>query len=160
MPTDYSCSRCREATPPATCVVSESSTRCARCVRLRKSCNVRKFSAEELIRVQRARESLETQLRDAGASVSSLVAEAKSLAESATTTTNKLNAAVAKVERLEKIRATLLAKEHTLVEQGMREPDAEDGITPPVPDFSDFPWESLLPEEPPVASSSGTAAVP
>ena len=153
MPPDHSCSRCRGSDPPQDCVVSESSPRCARCTRLGRSCDVKKFSGEELSRIQRARRLLDTQLLEATSVMSGLVAEAKS-------TASKLHDAAAKVERLERTRQFVVAKEHALVAQGMRELDTEDNLDPPVPDFNDFAWEGLLPEEPLSVFPSGNVEVP
>ena len=167
---ELSCSRCRSSNRE--CIVSSSVSRCAHCARVGKSCDAKRFSLEELKKAQRARESVDKQLAEATKVMSETVAAAKLAAqqmesatkqmESATKESeqisSKLNSAVAKVERLTKIRNSVVAKESILVRQGMRELDEEDGVNQSVPDFSDFSWEGVLDD--PLIFSSGTLEVP
>ncbi|MCJ1360134.1 MAG: hypothetical protein MMC33_010137 [Icmadophila ericetorum] len=158
MPTDHSCTRCLEATPRAECVVAESSSRCTRCTQMGKSCNVKKFSAEELERVSRARERVEAQLSAAEADMDTAVARVHESAQHTVHLQSLAKQSIAKMKRLKTIRDAVSAREHALVRQGMRELDEEDGVSQSVPDFSDFSWEGVLDD--PLVFSSGTPVVP
>ena len=165
MPIDHSCTRCQEATPKAECVVAESSSRCARCTQMGKPCNVKKFSAEELERVSRARERVEAQLSAAEVDMDAAVARAHESARNTVHLQSLAKQSIAKIKRSKAIRNAVSAREHALVRQGMRELDDEDGVNQSVPHFSDFSWDGVLDdslvfsfENPGVPSHNGSSS--
>ena len=157
MAPDHSCSRCRNATPPTRCVVSESASRCARCTQLGRPCDVKKFSGEELERVSRARERVDAQLSSAVIAMNAAVSRFQESVEHVTNLQSLAQQSIAKFQRLKTIQSTLSSKEQSLIAQGLRELDEETGSASPLPDFNDFSWEGVLDDPLPSFETPGVS---